>query len=97
MRDLPEKQEFGKKTGCLMMKSLYGLIMVVLLSFSLCGCGLVDKIKDKIFPGAETEAEEPDPGQYRQNPEAEPVIVINASDIKVDFAADVTPTTTPTT
>ena len=96
MRDLPEKQEFGKKTGRLMMKSLYGLIMVVLLSFSLCGCGLVDKIKDKIFPGAETEAEEPDPGEYRQNPEAEPVIVINAADIKVDFAADVTPTPSPT-
>lgn len=94
MRDLSDKREFGKKTGRLMTKSLYGLILCALLF--LCGCDLADKIKEKIFPRAETEAEETsDSGQYRQNPDAEPVIVINAADIKVDFTADVTPTPTP--
>ena len=56
MRDLSDKREFGKKTGRLMTKSLYGLILCALLF--LCGCDLADKIKEKIFPRAETEAEE---------------------------------------
>ncbi len=95
MKNLPEEQEFGKKTGRLMTKSLYGLILCYFLAISLCGCGFTDKLKELVFPESESK-DTGDAGEYRQNPEAEPVIVINAEDIKVDFTVDVTPTPSPT-